>query len=154
MLMSNAASPWEGSHNRASYLLAAGNLAGSLDEEYRRRFFHAATTFAAHPPPSQADAFNASMSNPLGAMRINARSNCRPAATYLTARLAQSPEDMRAVRDAALRLIGVGTDEDYRVTKTLQLVQSEVADSIGMLGQRSWTLRSLAAILWARTDDD
>jgi len=45
-------------------------------------------------------------------MRINDRSDCRPAATYLAARLAESPEEKRLVRDAALRLIGVGTDDD------------------------------------------
>ena len=56
-------------------------------------------------------------------------------------------------RDAALRLIGVRTDDDYRVTTTLQLVQSELGDSIGLLAQGSWTLRSLAAILWAESLD-
>jgi len=54
---------------------------------------------------------------------------------------------------AALRLIGFGSDDDYRVTKTLQLVQSELGDSIGLLAQGSWTLRSLAAILWAESSD-
>jgi hypothetical protein len=57
------------------------------------------------------------------------------------------------VRDAALRLIGIGSDDDYRVTTTLQLVQSELGDSIGLLAQGSWTLRSLAAILWAESTD-
>jgi hypothetical protein len=93
------------------------------------------------------------MSNPLGAMRINDRSDCRPAATYLAARLAKSLVEKRLVRDAALRLIGVGSDDDYRVTTTLQLVQSELGDSIGLLAQGSWTLRSLAAILWAESTD-
>ena len=153
MLMSNAASPWEPSSNRDSYLIAASNLTDNLDEEHRRQFLDMAINFAADPPPSQADAFNASMSNPLGAMRINDRSDCRPAATYLAARLAKSPEEKRLVRDAALRLIGVGSDDDYRVTTTLQLVQSELGDSIGLLAQGSWTLRSLAAILWAESTD-
>ena len=57
------------------------------------------------------------------------------------------------MRDAALRLIGFGSDDDYRVTKTLQLVQSELGDSIGLLAQGSWTLRSLAAIPWAESND-
>jgi hypothetical protein len=93
------------------------------------------------------------MSTPLGAMRINDRSDSRPAATFLAGRLAKSAEEKRLVRDAALRLIGVGSDDDYRVTTALQLVQSELDDSIGLLAQGSWTLRSLAAILWAESTD-
>ena len=151
MLMSNAASPWEPSSNRDSYLLAASNLADDLDEERRREFLLKAIDFATNPPLSQADVLNASMSSPLGAMRINDRSDCRPAAAYLAGRLAESPEEKRLVRDTALRLIGVGSDDDYRVTKTLQLVQSELGDSVGLLAQGSWTLRSLAAILWAES---
>lgn len=153
MLLSNAASPWEPSSNRDSYLIAASNLTDDLDEEHRRQFIDTAIDFAANPPQSHADAFTASMSSPLGGMRINTRSDCRPAATYLAARLAKSPEEKRLVRDTALRLIGVGTDGDYRVTTTLQLVQSELGDSIGVLAQGSWTLRSLAAILWAESKD-
>ena len=57
------------------------------------------------------------------------------------------------VRDAALRLIGVGTDEDYRVTMALQVVRSELGDSVALLAQGGWTLRSLAAILWAQSTD-
>jgi hypothetical protein len=153
MLMSNARSPWEPSSNRDSYLLAAGNLVDGLDEERRSQFFDAAIDFAVNPPPSQADAFNASMSSPLGGMRINDRSDCRPPAAYLAARLAKSPEDKRLVRDTALRLIGVGTDDDYRVTKTVQIVQTELSETIGMLAQGSWTLRSPAAISWAESND-
>lgn len=151
MLLSNAASLWEPSSNRDDYLLAAANLADDLDDEVRRRFLAKALEFATDPPPSEADALNKSMSSPLGAMRVNDGSDCRPAATYLAGRLADSPEEMQTVRDAALSLIGVGTDDDYRVTRTLQLVQSELGDSIGMLAQGSWTLRSLAAILWAES---
>jgi hypothetical protein len=153
MLLSNAASPWEGSSNRDSYLVAASNLTDDLDEEHRRKFFDAALDFAAHPPLSQVDAFNASMRNPLGGMRINDRSDCRPAAVFLAARLANSPEERRVARDSALRLIGVGTDEDYRVTTALQVVQSELSNSATMLAQGGWTLRSLAALLWAESAD-
>lgn len=153
MLLSNAASPWEGSSNRDSYLVAASNLIDDLDEEHRRQFFDAALDFAAHPPLSQVDVFNASMGNPLGGMRINDRSDCRPAAAFLAARLANSPEERRLVRDSALRLIGVGTDEDYRVTTALQVVKSELGDSASMLAQGGWALRSLAAILWAESTD-
>jgi hypothetical protein len=153
MLMSNAASPWEGSSNRDSYLVAATNLIDDLDEQSRRQFFSAALDFAANPPISQVDAFNASMRNPLGGMRINDSSDSRPAATFLAAKLANSPEEKRTVRDAALRLIGVGTDEDYRVTTALQVVQTELGDSAALLAQGEWTLRSLAAILWAKSTD-
>jgi hypothetical protein len=153
MLLANAASPWEPSSNRDSYLIAASNLTDDLDEEHRAQFLDAAMNFAANPPPSQADAFNASMSNPLGAMRIHDRSDSRPAATFLAGRLAESALEKRLVRDAALRLIGVGSDDDYRVTTALQLVQSELGDSIGLFAQGSWTLRSLAAILWAESTD-
>jgi hypothetical protein len=151
MLFTNAGAAWEPSSNRDSYLLAASNLVDDLNEGDRIRFFSSAMDFAASPPPSQADAFNASMSSPLGAMRINDNSDCRPAATFLAGRLANSAEEKRLVRDAALRLIGFGSDDDYRVTKTLQLVQSELGDSIGRLARGSWTLRSLAAILWAES---
>jgi hypothetical protein len=44
-------------------------------------------------------------------------------------------------------------DDDYRVTTTLQLVQTELGDGLGLLAQGSWTLRSLAAILWAESTD-
>lgn len=151
MLLSNAASPWEPASNRDGYFIAASNLTDDLDEQHRHQFLNTAIDFAANPPPSQADAFNASMSSPLAGMRINARSDCRPAATYLAARLAIAPEEKRLVRDAALRLIGIGADDDFRVTTTLQLVHSELGDSIGLLAQGSWTLRSLAAILWAES---
>ncbi|MDP7703357.1 hypothetical protein [Mycobacterium sp. TY815] len=149
MLLTNAAAPWEPSSNRDSYLLAASNLVDDLHEVDRIRFFRSAIDFAASPPPSQADAFNASMSSPLGMMRISDNSDCRPAATFLAGNLANTVEEKRQVRDAALRLIGFGSDDDYRVTKTLQLVQSELGDSVGLLARGSWTLRSLAAILWA-----
>jgi hypothetical protein len=153
MLLSNAASPWEGSSNRDSYLVAASNLIDDLDEQHRRQFFDAALDFAANPPPSQVDALHASMGNPLGGMRINDKSDSRPAAAFLAARLANTPEEKRMVRDAALGLIGVGTDEDYRVTTALQVVKSELGDSATMLAQQGWTLRSLAAILWAESTD-
>jgi hypothetical protein len=153
MLLTNAAEPWEPSSNRDSYLIAASNLVDELDEDRRGQFFEVAMNFAANPPPSQADAFNASMSSPLGAMRINDRSDSRPAATFFAGRLAKSAEEKRLVRDAALRLVGTGSDDDYRVTTALQLVQSELGDSIGLLAQGNWTLRSLAAILWAESTD-
>ena len=91
MLMSNARSPWEGSSNRDSYLVAASNLIDDLDEQHRRQFFDAAIDFAANPPLSEVDAFHASMRNPLGSMRINDSSDSRPAAAFLAARLANSP---------------------------------------------------------------
>jgi hypothetical protein len=153
MLMSNAASPWEGSSNRDTYLVAASNLIEDLDEQHRRQFFDAALDFVANPPPSEVDAFHASMRNPLGGMRINDGSDSRPAAAFLAAKLADSPDEMQRARDAALRLIGVGTDEDYRVTTALQIVQAELGDSAALLAQGGWTLRSLAAILWAQSTD-
>lgn len=153
MLLTNAAAPWEPASNRDSYLIAASNLTEGLGEERRRQFFGAAMGFATSPPHSRADAYNASMSNPLGAMRINDKSDCRPAAAFLAARLATTSEEKRLVRDSALRLIGIGSDDDYRVTTTLQLVHSELGDTIGMLAQGSWTLRSLAAILWTESID-
>lgn len=153
MLMSNAASPYEGSSNRDSYLVAASNLLDNLDEGHWRDFFTAALDFVAHPPLSQVDAFHSSMRNPLGGMRIDDKSDSRPAAAFLAARLASSPEERRLVRDCALRLIGVGTDEDYRVTTALQVVRAELGDSAALLAQGGWTLRSLAAILWAQSTD-
>jgi hypothetical protein len=153
MLISNARSPWEPAANRDSYLIAASNLVHDFDDEHRRDFLRQAMDFATNPPRSEADAFNASFSSPLSSMRINDKSDCRPAAAFLAAKLAQTAEEKQLVRDTALRLIGVGTDDDYRVTKTLQVVRSEIGGSIGMLAQGSWTLRSLAAIMWAESTD-
>ncbi|ADK68969.2 hypothetical protein [Gordonia sp. KTR9] len=153
VLLANASSPWEPSSNRDSYFIAASNLVDGLDQEHRAQFFSTTMNFVSSPPTSQADAFNASMSNPLGAMRVNDRSDSRPAAAFLAGRLAESAGEKRLVRDAALRLIGVGSDDDYRIATALQLVQSELGDSIGLLAQGSWTLRSLAAILWAESAD-
>lgn len=153
MLLSNAASPWEGSSNRDSYLLAASNLVDKLDNKTRRKFFEAALDFASSPPVSNVDAFNASMRNPLGGVRINDRSDSRPAAVFLAARLAKSREEKRKVRDSALQLIGVGSDEDFRITQALQVVQSELSDSTALLAQGGWALRSLASILWAKSPD-
>jgi hypothetical protein len=153
MLLFNAGQPWEPASNRDSYLIAASNLVDGLAEEHRHKFFSAAIESATNPPPSHADAFNASMSNPLGGMRINDRSDSRPAAAFLAARLASSPEEKQLVRDTTLRLIGIGSDDDYRVTTTLQVVRSELGGSIGLLAQGSWTLRSLAAILWAESSE-
>lgn len=153
MLISNARSPWEPATNRDSYLIAASNLVDDFDDDHRRNFLRDAIDFATNPPRSQADEFNASFSSPLGSMRINDKSDCRPAAAFLAAKLAQAPGEKQLVRDTALRLIGVGTDDDYRVTKALQLVQTEIGGSIGMLAQGSWTLRSLAAIMWAESTD-
>jgi hypothetical protein len=99
MLLANAASPWEPSSNRDSYLIAARNLRDDLVEEHRAEFFNAAMNFSTSPPPSQADAFNASMSSPLGLMRVNDRSDSRPAAIFLAGSLAKSDEEKRLVRD-------------------------------------------------------
>ena len=112
------AAPWEGSSNRDDYLLAVSNLVDDLDERYRSDLFDAAMDFATAPPLSRADAMSASMRNPLSAMRINDGSDCRPAASFLAAKLAATPDEKRAVRDVALRLIGVGSDENLRVTQT------------------------------------
>lgn len=57
------------------------------------------------------------------------------------------------MRDAALRLIGVGSDEDYRIATALERVGTDLRDSIGFLAQGSWPLRRLAAILWADSAD-
>ena len=89
--------------------------------------------FAIAPPLSQADAMNASMRNPLSAMRINDGSDCRPAASFLAAKLAATPDEKRGVRDVALRLIGVGSDENLRVTQTLQAVNPSSATASDFL---------------------
>jgi hypothetical protein len=139
--------------NRDDYLVAAANLTESLEEQDRRSYFENAMSYATSPPPSQVDRLNASMRNPLGGMRVNDGSDARPAAVFLAAALALTPDEKRAARDAAMRLIGVSADDDYRVTRSLQVVQSELGDSAAILAQGAWTLRSLAAILWAESSD-
>jgi hypothetical protein len=103
------------------------------------------------PSPAAAEGSLKTQDNPRSSSDRGSRSSSDRGS--LAARLAKSPEEKRLVRDTALRLIGVGMDDDYRVTKTLQLVQSELGESIGLLAQGSWTLRSLAAILWAESSD-
>ncbi|TDL04463.1 hypothetical protein EUA04_22045 [Mycolicibacterium obuense] len=151
MLFKKAESSWEPATNRDDYLRAASNLVNGIPGDTRRTYFTKALSFASDMPHSKADAFQASMSSPLSAMRVNDGSDCRPAAVYLAGRLADTVEEKQRVRDAALRLVGVGTDEDYRVTKTLQLVQSQLDGSVGLLAQGSWTLKSLAAMLWVES---
>jgi len=62
----------------------------------------------------------AQFSHPFGAFRINDKQDSRPAAALLAARLARTPEEQRAARDAALALVGSDDGADYRIARALQ----------------------------------
>ncbi len=151
MLLTNANSPYEGAENRISYLLAAVNLSSNLEEEERSEFFRTALNLATENPRSDLDALHAQMADPLGFMRRTGSQDSRQAAAYLAAMLARSDQDKRTVRDAAIKLIGADDDQDYYVTKALQVLQSELADIAPLLAHFGWALRSLAAISWAES---
>jgi hypothetical protein len=65
-LISDRLADWTQPPPPRAWYTAASNLVDGLDEEHRIQFLDAATNFATNPPPSEADAFNASMSSPLG----------------------------------------------------------------------------------------
>ncbi len=143
--------PHESTGNRTEYLLAASNLTEDLPEKSAKGLFKAALREATDPAQSLADDLTAQFSHPFGAFRINDKQDSRPAAALLVARLARSPEEQRAARDAALALVGTDDGADYRITHALQQLDTDLDDSLPYLATLGWALRSLAAIHWARS---
>lgn len=154
MLLTNAESPYEGADNRTSYLLAAVNLSHELEDSHYEEFFPAALRFIAENPTSDLDALHAEMRNPLSFMRRSGTLDSRHAAAYLAAVFARTEEDKRTVRDAVLNLFGVvAENEEYYLTRALQVLRSELAEIAPLLVHFGYAPRSLAAITWAESTD-
>ncbi len=143
--------PHENTGNRTEYLLAASNLTDDLPMEAATALFKAALRGATDPAQSLADDLTAQFSHPFGAFRINDKQDSRPAAALLAARLARTPEEQRAARDAALALVGADDGADYRIAHALQQLDTDLDDALPYLATLGWALRSLAAIHFARS---
>jgi hypothetical protein len=76
----------------------------------------------------------------------------RPAGAFLAARLARTAEQKAAARDAALQLVGATENGDYWSTRALQVLTDDLTPQIvPVLATLGWPLRSLAAIVWAKS---
>ena len=153
MLLQNARSPFEGSSNRRTYLLAAANLSEGLEEEDRRKFFADLTDFIGNTPPSQVDILNASMTSPLGGMQWGGSLDCRSTAVLAAAYFAHDADEKNQVRDLAIRLIGVAGEHDSDIANALQVIKADLRDIAPLLAQAGWAMRSIAAIAWARSSE-
>ncbi|ORA29340.1 hypothetical protein BST13_27335 [Mycobacterium aquaticum] len=151
MLLQNARSPFEGSSNRQTYLIATANLSEDLDDEHRRRFLADLVDFVENPPPSQPDMFNASMTDPLGMMRWAGTLDSRSAAVLAAACFAREADEKDQVRDLAIGLISVVGEDDIYLAEALQAVKDDLSDLAPLLAQAGWAMRSVAAIGWARS---
>lgn len=146
-------SPYEAALNRRDYLLAAANLTDDLPEAESDELFDAVISMLQDTAESEIDKADKMLAHPLGAMRVkNNIGDERPAAAFLSARLARTPEQRAAARNAALRLLGATEDGDYWSTRALQVLADDLPPEIvPVLATLGWPLRSLAAIVWAKT---
>lgn len=151
MLLQNARSPFEGTSNRQTYLLAAANLSEGLPTEQRKHYLADIVDFVGNPPPSEPDILNASMTNPLGGMRWEGNLDSRPAAVFSAAFLAESTAEKAQVRDLAIQLIGVAGEHDHYLARTLRRIGTDLDDIAPLLAQSGWAMRSVAAITWAKS---
>jgi hypothetical protein len=147
-------SPYEAALNRRDYLLAAANLADDLADAEADELFNAAISMTQNVTESEMDRADRILSHPLGVIRVNNNiGDERPAGAFLAARLARTPEQKAAARDAALRLLGATEDGDYWSTRVLQVLTDDLTpDIVPVLATLSWPLRSLAAIVWVQSD--
>lgn len=147
-------SPYEAALNRRDYLLAAANLADDLADAEADEIFNAAISMTQDAAESEIDRANRALTRPLGGMRVNDNiGDERPTGAFLAARLARTPEQKAAARDAALRLLGATEDGDYWSTRALQVLTDDLKPEIvPVLATLRWPLRSLAAIVWAKSD--
>jgi len=122
-----------------------------LPEERTTALFETALREATEPSPSEADELNAQLSHPFSAFRMNDKQDSRPAGAMLAARLARTPEQQRAARDAALALVGSDNGADYRIARALQELDIDLDDSLPYLARLGWALRSVAAINWVKS---
>jgi hypothetical protein len=144
--------PCEAALNRRDYLLAAANLTDDLPEAESDELFDAVISMVQDAAESEIDKADRMLAHPLGAMRVkNNIGDESPAAAFLAARLACTPEQRAAARDTALRLLGATEDGDYWSTRALQVLTDDLPPEIvPALATLGWPLRSLAAIVWAK----
>ena len=104
---------------------------------------------------SEIDRADQTLAHPLGAIRVNNNiGDERPAGAFLAARLARTPEQKAAARDAAVQLLGATDDGDYWSTRALQVLTDDLTPRVvPLLATLGWPLRSLAAIVWAKSDN-
>jgi len=150
--LERARSPHEAARDRSSYLIAAANLAFELDDDEVERLLPQALDLAADPPESQADAMLGQFSHPLGAFRFSGSHDSRPAAAFLAARLARTPEQRDSARRASMALISADGQDSVHATRALQVLQDDLERDVPLLAGLGWPLRSLAAIAWAGSD--
>lgn len=150
--LERARSPYENPSNRIEYLLGAANLADDLPLPDVDALFELAIAEAAQPAASEPELLDAGLRHPLGSFRIiSGNKDSRPAAAFLAARLAATPDQRQQARHAALRLIGADGDADYHVTRALQVLRDGLERDVPFLSKQGWALRCLAAQTWART---
>lgn len=136
-----------GSSDRTTYLLAASNLSDRLAETAKRRLFPTALAVAKNLPES---ALDESLSAPVSERQSGPPVHFSAHALYLAACLTTTQSQREEVRDSAFAL--AGTDRsDYWFARVLQKVTDSLDSDVGYLAGQGWALRSLAALVWART---
>jgi hypothetical protein len=147
-------SPYEAALNRREYLLAAASLADSLPEAEADKLFDTVICLIQDAFESEVDRVDRMLTHPLGALRVNKNGGDeRPTGAFLAARLARTAEQKATARDAALQLLGATENGDYWCTRALQVLTDDLTPQIvPVLATLGWPLRSLAAIVWARSD--
>lgn len=148
--MRRADDPLVASGDRSSYLVAAANLALSVDAPARAVHVAEALRLVVSPCRPEADAVGDHFGHPLGAMLMSSPKDNRAQAAYLAACLADGEHQRQQVRLAALRLIGEDVS-DYWLTRAFQRLGEAMSPDVGFLSGGDWALRSLAALLWAKT---
>jgi hypothetical protein len=148
-------SPYEAAVNRGEYLLAAANLTDDLPEAEAGKLFDAVIGLIQDASESEIDRVDRMLAHPLGALRVkNKIGDERPAGAFLAARLARTAEQKAAARDSALQLVGATENGDYWSTRALQVLTDDLTPQIvPVLATLGWPLRSLAAIVWAKSDN-
>ena len=150
-LLDRGANPLVSAPDRSSYLLAASNLVPPQDRATRNPLFEHALRLVESPPESPIDGAEGSLDHPLSPFQITGAKDSRAQAAFAAAALARTLRDKRRVREASLALIGDPTVSEVWVTRAVQRLGPVMAPDVGFLSGQDWALRSLAAILWART---
>lgn len=136
--------------DRGQYLGAATNLALSLDEKSKTAVFPDALRLATGVSPSSTDDLGEHSHHPLAATHINLRNgNTEGRAILLASLTATTDEERSEVRRLVYANL-VGTDSDRFATLALGNLGESVADDVAFLSGAGWSMRCLAAQLWAR----
>lgn len=150
-LLSRAEDIKNSSPNRGDYLIAASNLVKGISSSSRKSHYARAMQLATSMSPSEVDMFDSNSAHPLNAFQINFNTSITQAkALYLAACLAKTTAEKNMVKQRTFTLLGINDSSDYWLTKTLQKLDTALNDDLGFLAGRSWPLRSLAALLWAK----